>query len=494
MEQAPDDYFAPKEVNNSEGGYTTVADRASAQKAPVAATQVGLLLSSAREKQGLSIDEMSVKTRIRDVHLISLEAGAIEKLPGNAFVTGFMRLYAKNLGIVDDPLIERFLQEFEKQRQNLVTDTFSPPEGSKKRPNNGAIIGGIVGLVALSIAYSNFNNSDRDIQQLPAAPPAKVGEAVPQFVKKSRDDEKKDGSILHFGRQEIKSPQVTPPKKETPVAKEEAKPVKRREIAKKQERVIQPPKTVKKPIRAVRTPPKAVIKPAKVVKKPAKVVKKPVKVDKKPAKLVKPRIKVASLQKKPGESVVLRPKTVVAPSQTKKQPKKVVPVKRKPTVVRAKIEKSKPKVKVRVEKYTPIEDIKPFKAKAVKPKKKIVKTRVDDSKLSPTKRILSRYPEAIVAKQDLRPDSRQAVSLISKELVWVQIRNEDGDVLKDMVMRPNHVFRVPTGMKFFAIIGNAGGVQLRVGSKKLPYLGDPGEVLQDLDLSAGNLLKLAKKR
>jgi cytoskeletal protein RodZ len=452
MAQAPDDFFSPKEVENPEGGYSTKPSSATAGPTPVEASQVGVLLRTSREEQGLSIDEISTKTRIRDVHLISLEAGAIEKLPGSAFVTGFMRLYAKNLGILSDPLIERFLLEFEQQRQNLATDTFSSPEESKQRPNSGAIIGGIVGLVALSIAYSNFGNSDRTIQQLPAAPPAKVGEVVPQFVKKDRNEDKQDSSVLHFGRQEIKPLSVEIPKEEAAptqkqkqiTVKEQAKPIKR-------------PKTLSRPQK---------------VEKPTNVAK-------------KPTIKVAKLYKKPEELVVLRPKTVVSPAKIKQKPK---------PVVRRKIEKAKPKIKVRVKAQLPVENIKPYKAKTVKPKKKNRPKRVNDSKLSPTKRILNRYPEAITGKQDLIPDSRRAVSLISKELVWVQIRNADGDVLKDMVMRPNHVFRVPTGMQFFAILGNAGGVQLRVGSKKLPYLGRPGEVISDLDLSAANLLKRAKKR
>ncbi|MBF0194655.1 MAG: DUF4115 domain-containing protein [Magnetococcales bacterium] len=437
MEQAPDDYFSPKEVENPEGGYTTKADNASVEPTPVAASQVGILLRSTREEQGLSIDEMSVKTRIRDVHLISLESGAIEKLPGNAFVAGFMRLYAKNLGIVNDPLVERFLIEFEKQRQNLSTDTFASPEESKKRPNSNAIIGGIVGLVGLSIAYSNFSNSDRDIQQLPAAPPAKVGEVVPVFVKKDREEPKKDSSLLHFGRQEIK-PLVTQK------AKEEVTPPKKQSIEKKQTKPVKSVKKVEKPTRT----------------------------------LTKPVTKAVKQNKKQVESVSLRPKTVIAPakiSQTRRTP-----------LVRRKVEK--------VKAQAPVEDIKPFVAKKAKPKKNNRPKRVDDSKLSPTKRILNRYPEPIIDNRDLIPDSKRAVSLISKELVWVQIRNADGDVLKDMVMQPNHVFRVPTGMQFFAILGNAGGVQLRVGKRKLPFLGSPGEVIQDLDLSATHLLKRAKKR
>ncbi|MEO5364714.1 MAG: helix-turn-helix domain-containing protein, partial [Magnetococcus sp. DMHC-8] len=44
----------------------------SGQTAPLTATQVGACLRQARERQGLSIGEMSRRTRIRDVYLHAL--------------------------------------------------------------------------------------------------------------------------------------------------------------------------------------------------------------------------------------------------------------------------------------------------------------------------------------------------------------------------------------------------------------------------------------
>ncbi len=97
--------------------------------------------------------------------------------------------------------------------------------------------------------------------------------------------------------------------------------------------------------------------------------------------------------------------------------------------------------------------------------------------------ILNRYPQKIRNRRDLKPESSQAISLVSEEKVWVEIYDKDGELLKDMVMQPNQIFRVPKGMTFFVSLGNAGAIRVRIGSQKLPYLGRPGEVVQELELS-----------
>ena len=110
----------------------------------------------------------------------------------------------------------------------------------------------------------------------------------------------------------------------------------------------------------------------------------------------------------------------------------------------------------------------------------------------PAALIVERYPER-VANADLVPESAQAVSMLASELVWVQIQDGEGHILKDMVMQPDQLFRVPPGGRFFATLGNAGGVRLRVGNRFIPYLGKPGQEIYDLDLAPEALLRRAKK-
>ncbi|HIJ84350.1 MAG TPA: DUF4115 domain-containing protein, partial [Magnetococcales bacterium] len=100
-------------------------------------------------------------------------------------------------------------------------------------------------------------------------------------------------------------------------------------------------------------------------------------------------------------------------------------------------------------------------------------------------------PVPVYSENNLTPNAR-SIALVAKELVWIQIQDKDGIVLKDMVMQPEHVFHIPDGETFYAILGNASGVQLRVGDKTLPFFGESGEVIQDLELSPEPLLNRAR--
>jgi cytoskeletal protein RodZ len=65
---------------------------------------LGTLLEKARLKQGLTIEEMSERTKIRPQFLQAIEGENYDLLPGEAYVKPFIRTYAKALGLEDDIL------------------------------------------------------------------------------------------------------------------------------------------------------------------------------------------------------------------------------------------------------------------------------------------------------------------------------------------------------------------------------------------------------
>ncbi|MBF0165162.1 MAG: DUF4115 domain-containing protein, partial [Magnetococcales bacterium] len=110
------------------------------------------------------------------------------------------------------------------------------------------------------------------------------------------------------------------------------------------------------------------------------------------------------------------------------------------------------------------------------------------------KGIRERYPEQVGNEADLAPESPNAVSFQAKELVWVQIHDANGMVVKDMVLQPGYLFRVPEGGNFVATLGNAASVKVRVGSQEVPMVGAPGEMVEGLKLNAEALRKRAGGR
>jgi cytoskeleton protein RodZ len=78
----------------------------------VAATRVnpGETLRQGRESNGWSLAEVAVKLNLTVISLGNLEAGAFDKLPGHTFARGYIRTYAKLLGMDQAVLVQQFDQ------------------------------------------------------------------------------------------------------------------------------------------------------------------------------------------------------------------------------------------------------------------------------------------------------------------------------------------------------------------------------------------------
>jgi len=78
----------------------------------VAANRVnpGETLRQARESNGWSLAEVALKLNLTTTSLGNLEAGAFDKLPGHTFARGYIRAYAKLLGIDQTVLVQEFDQ------------------------------------------------------------------------------------------------------------------------------------------------------------------------------------------------------------------------------------------------------------------------------------------------------------------------------------------------------------------------------------------------
>jgi len=67
---------------------------------------IGTLLREQRERLGYSLKDAAQHTRIRQALLESIEHNRFSELPGQAYVTGFIRVYAHYLGLDSDALLE----------------------------------------------------------------------------------------------------------------------------------------------------------------------------------------------------------------------------------------------------------------------------------------------------------------------------------------------------------------------------------------------------
>lgn len=68
-------------------------------------TEVSDTLRAARERAGLTIEQISHRTKIKVVLLQALERGEFEQLPGEFFTRAFLRTYARELHLSPDEIV-----------------------------------------------------------------------------------------------------------------------------------------------------------------------------------------------------------------------------------------------------------------------------------------------------------------------------------------------------------------------------------------------------
>jgi cytoskeleton protein RodZ len=111
---------------------------------------VGEFFKQVRETKGLTVDEVASKTRIRTDFVKALEDGNFAKLPDQVFAKGFVRSYARSLGLDEEDAIHRFIQSagafYEKLDERERLKVRQAEEERKRRANRKAV------AVAIAIA------------------------------------------------------------------------------------------------------------------------------------------------------------------------------------------------------------------------------------------------------------------------------------------------------------------------------------------------------
>lgn len=93
---------------------------------PQEASGVGVDLRHAREQRGLSLDELSHRTKITVKILDSLETNRLDKLPEPIFVRGFLRAYAREVGLDPEETVQRYLAQFPPVEDPVESEAASP--------------------------------------------------------------------------------------------------------------------------------------------------------------------------------------------------------------------------------------------------------------------------------------------------------------------------------------------------------------------------------
>lgn len=136
-------------------------------------TEVSTRLRAARERAGLTIEDVAASTKIRAASLEALERGDFSSLPGEFYTRAFLRSYAAHLGLSPQAILADYESEQPQAQAPPAEPAAQRPLRSLLSPllaaatSTGVVIALVVALLALAVA----NRSDTP----PAAEPGAVG-------------------------------------------------------------------------------------------------------------------------------------------------------------------------------------------------------------------------------------------------------------------------------------------------------------------------------
>lgn len=97
---------------------------------------IGEAFKQARKERGLSLEEIAEKTKIRSRYLEAIEEENFDLLPGRVYVKGFLRNYAKFLGLNPEPLVALYEERYPGEQPAAVAAE-APSRGGKKVHSRG---------------------------------------------------------------------------------------------------------------------------------------------------------------------------------------------------------------------------------------------------------------------------------------------------------------------------------------------------------------------
>ena len=106
---------------------------------------VGQDLRAARLRRGDEIAQVSRALKIRKDHLEALENDRVEDLPGKTYAIGFVRSYARHLGLDSAQYVERFKQDISGRAEEQAREPAPIHQDEARRlPQGWRIIAGVV--------------------------------------------------------------------------------------------------------------------------------------------------------------------------------------------------------------------------------------------------------------------------------------------------------------------------------------------------------------
>ncbi|MDI6687397.1 MAG: helix-turn-helix domain-containing protein, partial [Desulfobacterales bacterium] len=119
----------------------------------------GYYLRAIRTEKGISLDEVSEKTKIRIDNLLLIEKEDHDSLPSEVFVKGFLRAYAEAIGVDRVEAVRRYKSSLNAYQANARSEADFAEMSTKFWPNLLLSLGAMICIITLSVfAMSVFHS------------------------------------------------------------------------------------------------------------------------------------------------------------------------------------------------------------------------------------------------------------------------------------------------------------------------------------------------
>lgn len=144
---------------------------------------IGARLKTAREAQGLSLDDVAAKTRVPIRHLVHIEKGEWDQLPAPTYSIGFARAYATAVGLEASEIGAELRSQL-SYAQAPTPAYYEPADPARVPPRWLALVAGIIAILLVGGYFVWRSNAlsggggdqvtQTETGTTPAAPPANV--------------------------------------------------------------------------------------------------------------------------------------------------------------------------------------------------------------------------------------------------------------------------------------------------------------------------------
>ena len=139
---------------------------------------VGEILRAARNDRGENAAAVAALLKMRREQLEAIESGDLEKLPGRTYAVGFVRAYARHLGLDAETLVQQFKDETAGQDVSKPVDLVFPKAQEEFQRPRGSIVAlaMAVAMVIYGISYVTMPSRDSSATAAQTEPSAVVVE------------------------------------------------------------------------------------------------------------------------------------------------------------------------------------------------------------------------------------------------------------------------------------------------------------------------------